>query len=196
MDLTVAIEKRRSIRRFLDKPVEIATIGGILEVAKEAPSSGNIQNWRFVIVTDEKIKAEIADACLKQTWINTAPALIVVCCEASATKSYGKKSNLFNIQNTAIITTLIMLKATEVGLGTCWIGSFDENAVKRILRLPANFEVHAVLPIGYPHPDEKYHSHSRTSIDKLTYFDKYGVKIAPKIKSSLSKKVKNLVKRK
>lgn len=195
MDLTDAILKRRSIRRFLDKPIETATIGGILEIAKEAPSSGNVQNWRFVIVTDRNIKAEIADACLGQTWISTAPAIIIVCADSSYTKKYGKKSEISDIQNTAIITTLIMLKAAELGLGTCFVNSFDDNAVSRILRLPSNVKPYVVLPIGYPDPDEKYHSHKRNSIDKLTYFNKYGTRTAPKIKrESLIKKFKRLIK--
>lgn len=198
MDLTTAIEKRRSIRRFLDKPVEIATIGGILEIAKEAPSAGNVQNWRFIIITDKKIKAEIANICAGQTWIAKAPALIAICADSTYTKKYKQKSEMYDTQNTAIITTLIMLKAAEIGLGTCWVGTFDEKALSGILRLPSNIKPYVVLPIGYPHPDEKYKAHKRYSIDKLTYFNRYGYhqKLAPKQKEPFLKKVKRLIKRK
>lgn len=196
MDLTTAIEKRRSIRRFLDKPVEIATIGGILEVAKEAPSAGNVQNWRFIIVTDKEIKAEIADRG-GQTWIAKAPALIVVCADSTYTKKYGKKSETYDIQDTAIITTLIMLKAAEIGLGTCWVGGFNETILSKILRLPNNIKPYVILPIGYPHPDEKYKAHKRYSIDKVTYFNRYGYyqKLAPKQKEPILKKIKRLIRK-
>ena len=198
MDLTKIILKRRSIRRFTDKPIELATIGGILEIAKEAPSSGNIQNWRLIIVTEKKIRAEIVNACLGQNWLHTAPAIIVVCADVNLTKKYKKKSDLCSIQNTSIIATYIMLKAAEVGLGTCWVDGFDDSRISSILRLPANIKPYALLPIGHPHPDEKYRSHKRIPINNLTWFNRYGYAFntAPRMKKpSIVKRIKSLIRK-
>ncbi len=177
MDVFDAIRSRRSIRHFSELPVEWEKVVKIIEAGSLAPSSGNIQNWRFVIVTDESVRARVAEACLEQFWMEEAPVFIVVVSEQSSIKRiYGERGEqLYAIQNCAASIENMLLITHTLGLGTCWVGAFEEEAIKRILSIPKHVNVEAVLPIGYPaeKPAEPMHH----SLETLTFFEKYGNKI-------------------
>lgn len=177
MELFEVIKKRRSIRSFSDLPVEWSKIVQILEAGSLSPSSGNVQNWRFIIITDKKLKNEITEACLEQEWMNTAPIFIVVVSDdVMIEKLYGKRGkNFYAIQNCAAAIENMLLATTNLGLGTCWVGAFEEEAVKRTLEIPKYANVEAILPIGYPNekPPEPMHY----SLETTTFFEKFGNKI-------------------
>ena len=134
METFKAIEKRRSNNKFNDLPVEWEKIGNILRAAQLAPSSGNVQDFRFVVVTDKIKRAAIANAALKQHWIATAPVIIVVYSDPSATKRfYGLRGEkLYAIQNSAAAIENILLAATSQELASCWVGAFDETMLNDV----------------------------------------------------------------
>lgn len=178
MDVKDSIEERQSIRKYKNKDVPLKTIGEILAIAKHSPSSGNLQNWRFVIVKDRKKRERLAEAALNQMWMATAPVHLVICNKLDdISMLYGERGReLYSIQNCAIMGAYIMLLARSFGLETCWVGAFDEDAVKIVLGIPdtVNVRPEAVIAIGYG--DEKKAKTKRRDIEALSYFEDWGKK--------------------
>lgn len=173
MDVIKAIEERRSIRKYLDLPVEWDKIGRILDVARYSPSAGNVQEWRFIVVTKPEIKREIASAALSQEWIANAPVLIVIVAMIEKIKRhYGLRGErLYSIQDCAVAATNMMLTAQGLGLASCWVGAFDENKVQRVLNIPDDVRPQILLTMGYA--DEKPKMPSRYPIEALVYLERY-----------------------
>lgn len=153
MELFEAIAKRRSIRQFDPaKPVGDDIVRKLLEVAIAAPSAGNGQNWRFVVVRDAAVKKRLAFDAGHQRFIDQAPVVIVVCCDLEgAEKNYGDRGrSTYVLQDTAAAIENILLSVTSLGLGSCWIGAFNESVAAEILKLPKGLRPVAMLPIGVP----------------------------------------------
>lgn len=143
---------RRSIRSFKQENVPDEVILSLIRSAAYAPSAGNCQPWHFCIIRDEEVKQKIAIETCGQSFISTAPIIIVVCAEAErSAKRYGERGrSLYCIQDTAAAIQNILLHAADIGLGGCWCGAFDENKLSEILNLTAERRPIAVIPIGYP----------------------------------------------
>ena len=173
MEVMEAIRSQYSCRKYLDLPVELDKIGIVLEAGRLAPSAGNIQNWRFVLIRDPGTRRGIADACLQQTWIEQAPVHIVICAELKRiTDFYGVRGErLYAVQNCAIALQNMMLAASSIGLGTCWVGAFDENVVGRLISIPENARPQAILTLGYSADVPKELPKFR--IENVTYLEKY-----------------------
>lgn len=117
-----------------------------------APSAGNRQPWHFWIVRNEQVKETLSEAAWNQSFIVEAPVVIVVCVEPERSAStHGTRGrNLYCLQDTAAATLNILLMATGLGLGSCWVGAFDEDRVARGLDLPSSLRPVAMVPLGYP----------------------------------------------
>ena len=145
MELMKAIRDRRSIRKYKPDPVPEKEIGYVLEAARLAPSWGNRQCWRYIVVTDEALRKRIT----QRDWAAQAPVVIVGC--ADPAKAGNKDGKPYYMLDMGISMEHLMLAATERGLGTCWIGGqFDEKTVKEALGVPENIRVVALTPLGYP----------------------------------------------
>jgi nitroreductase len=186
---------RSSVRKFQKKDIDERLIGLILYCATKAPSSGNVQDWEFVVVKDEKIKEKIAIASLHQMFIKEAPVVIVVCSDLEKVKlRYGERGEkLYSIQNTAAATMIILLAAKALGLGSCWVGAFDEDRIKEILNLPPRVRPVAIIPIGYPE-GEGYKT-ERIPFENLTWLNQYGKKYEIEMKN-LGELLKSILKKK
>ena len=164
---------RRAIRRYKDKDVSMDLVGEIIDLAGFAPSSGNVQNWRFVVVTDKKKRQDIADACLEQNWMLEAPIFIIVCNNYKDVEAhYGKLGKMYSIQNCAAVSLGIMLAAYHQGLGSCWIGAFDNEAVQRILDIPQDMDPEIIITLGYT--DEVKKPALREDPRYITFFNTWG----------------------
>lgn len=152
MDVFTAIEKRRSIRKYLPKDVEEDKIRKVLEAARLAPSAKNRQEWRFIVVKDKKKREELVqNASPHQPFMLTAPVIIVAyTTERDYIMRCGVPAHYIDI---AIALTHIHLQAVEEGLGTCWIGSFDQDKAKEVLGLPKEAEIVQLMALGYPAED-------------------------------------------
>ena len=152
MDFWQVIEERRSVRRFDRRDVPEEMVERMLQAAIRAPSAGNRQPWRFFVVRRQEVKAALAEAAWGQRFVAQAPVVIVVCAEPDRSASrYGRRGReLYCLQDTAAATEHILLAATALGLGACWVGAFDEQAAARALNLPANLRPVAIIPVGYP----------------------------------------------
>lgn len=151
MDFLQAVFTRRSVRKFLDKDVEWDKVTTILMAGHSAPSSGNIQNWLFCVVRDDDKRKKIAEACMQQYWMQDAKVHIVVCGDnVKAKRLYGARGETFyTIQNCAAAIENMLLAATALGLGSCWVTAFEEGMLRRILDVPESMTVHGVITIGY-----------------------------------------------
>jgi len=174
MNLQEAIRKRRSVRKFLDKPVDWDKISKIIDAARYAPSAGNVQDWRFIVVTDKDKISKLSDAALGQRFVEHAPVVIVVCSELEKIKrSYGGRGvHLYSIQGCAAAVQNMLLTATDLGLASCWTGAFDEAKVRSILSIPDTARPQAILPIGYA--DEHPSMGPRAELTHIVFFEKYG----------------------
>ena len=177
MELLESIKNRRSIKKYLDLEVPKEKIGMVIDAGASAPSSGNIQNWRFVIVKDKGSRKRLADAALQQHWMETAPVHIVVCAVIDTAKQFSgmRGEKLYSIQNCAGAIQNMLLMAHSLGIGSCWVRSFDEEAVKRTVAIPENARPQAIITLGTP--DEKPPEPSRIPITHIAFLEKYNNKI-------------------
>jgi len=150
MDFDKVVLARKSVRKYLDKPVEEKKIAKCLEAARLAPSWENKQCWRFVVVRDKEIIAKLAKGF--NFWAKSAPVFIVACGDPKRSGTrYGQDYYLVDV---AIAMEHLVLEAANLGLGTCWLGFFDEEKTKKLLGIPKEIRVVALTPLGYPHPSE------------------------------------------
>lgn len=151
METLDCIALRRSVRKYKAKEVEWDKVGQVLLAGRDAPSSGNIQNWRFIIVTEEGLRKSVAEVCSEQYWMSQAPIHIVICAEPEkANMHFGiRGERLYTIQNCAAVIENMLLAATDIGLGSCWVGAFDEEQLARTLNIPDNVRAQAVITLGY-----------------------------------------------
>lgn len=177
METLEAINQRRSIRKYLDKPVEFEKITTIIDAARKAPSAGNLQDWSFIIVTEKELIKQVASYSVEQYWIQTAPALIVVCGFPEKHEMYyglrGKR--LYNVQDCAAAIQNILLSATDVGLGTCWVGAFEEDKIRALFAIPPDVRPQAIITLGYS--DDTPQDRSLMPIENITFFNRYGMKV-------------------
>ncbi len=166
MDLYEAIKKRYSCRSYAAKPIEQDKLDRILEAASLAPSAKNLRDWRFVVVTDEKKRKEVALAANEQMFIATAPAIIIGCSNTDHTMRCGQKIAPIDL---GIAMEHIALAATAEGLATCWIGSFYPEKIRKVLDIPEKIEIIEIMPIGYP-ADAETHK-PRENIKKIVCFE-------------------------
>ncbi len=177
MDVLEAIKTRRSIRKYTEELVSWDDIGAIVEAGKSAPSAGNLQNWKFLVVKNEAKRKAIADACLQQHWMASAPVhIIVVAVPRKAVQFYGiRGERLYSIQNCAAACQNILIAAHYLKLGACWVGAFDEDALKRSVGISEEGRPQAVITIGHPaeSPPEPMH----LSMETVVYLENWGSKI-------------------
>lgn len=176
MDIFEAIEKRRSIRKFKPEPINEEDLRKILEAGRLAPSGGNRQPWYFIIVRDTETKRALSIAANNQKFIADAGVVIVALGDPSASlaKTPYKLSvtRVPHLQDPMIAIEHMVLAATALGYGTCWIGAFNQEEVKRILKIPENLAVVALLPIGIS--DESPPPRPRKAFKEIFFKDSFG----------------------
>jgi len=151
MEILKAIKERRSIRSFQKKDISGEIVDKLIDALIWAPSAGNLQARKFFFVKDEKLKEGIVSAALNQDFIAEAPLVIVGCTDNKISRKYGERGiYLYSIQDVAASIMGMMLVAHENGLGTVWVGAFDEEEVFNRLNLPENLRPIAIVPVGYP----------------------------------------------
>ncbi len=173
MNVEECIKTRRSIRKYKDKSVDSEKINQILDSGKFAPSAGNLQNWKFIVVRKEEIITKLAEASFDQDWMIDAPVHIVIAAEPrKAERYYGARGErLYTIQNCAAAIQNMLLTAKDLGLGSCWVGAFDEEKVIRALNMPEDATPQAIITIGYA--DERPDMPSRIELEHQVYLDRW-----------------------
>jgi nitroreductase len=167
------VQRRFSVRNFLEKPVEQELLLQVLEAGRLAPSACNNQPAVFILLQDEKSRNGL-QRVYNRPWFLSAPVILAVCCDRSLSwhRNDGKDYGDVDI---AIALDHITLAATEIGLGTCWVGSFNEKEARDLLMLPSHIDPVAFTPIGYPSKEAP--SKVRKKIDDMVHWEVFGNKI-------------------
>jgi nitroreductase len=168
MDLYEAIRLRYFVRSYLNKAVEQEKLDRILDAARLAPSGSNRQPWKFVVVRDAETRKKLIPACSNQEFVGQAPVVIAgVGLMPDRIMSCGVPGDPVDV---AIAMEHVALAATAEGLGTCWIGAFDQDEIRALLGVPANAKVIEVMTLGYPadHPRLK----TRKAMKELVCYDR------------------------
>ncbi len=169
MNVFEAIKTRRSVRKYKPQPIPEDHLKQILTAAQLAPSAGNKQPWRFVVVKDPETKKKLGVIARNQTWISDAGVIV-------AALAMDKKSpEVYERWAERDVMTAVehmVLSAWELGYGTCWIGAFEEEKVKELLKVPKEMTVIILLPIGVP--DQKPEPRGRKNLEELFHLDQYG----------------------
>jgi len=169
MDVFNAINQRSSVRAYKATDVEEDKLKKVLEAARLSPSASNRQDWKFIIVRNGGAKKKLAQAAFAQSFIAEAPIVIVACgTEPKTFMACGQPAYTVDV---SIACAFMILQAYELGLGTCWIGAFEEDEVKKILNIPEKIRVVAMTPLGYPNqpPSQKF----RKGLNEIVCFEKY-----------------------
>lgn len=169
MEILEIIKKRRSIRKFQKKEIPGKIIKELVEALIWAPSAGNLQSRKFYFILNQNVKEKIAEAAFDQNSIAEAPLIIIGCTDSDISKQYGGRGkDLYSICDVAAAVQNFMLLAYDRGLGTVWVGKFEEKEVSKTLALPENLRPIVIVPIGYP--AEKPITPDRVKKDKAIKF--------------------------
>jgi nitroreductase len=168
MTVLEAIRKRYSCRAYQDKNIEKEKLSQILEAARLAPSAKNMQDWRFVVVTDKEKKHKLVEAANNQTFIENAGAIIVACSVSSEVMRCGQAVGPIDV---AIALEHICLQAAQLGLATCWIGSFYPDKVRPIVGIPQNVAIIELMALGYPADKQK--EPKREPMEKIVCYENW-----------------------
>ncbi len=152
MDLFEAVQRRRSVRAYQPRAVELDKLHRILACALAAPSAGNLQAYAVVVVADPDARRALARAALDQEFVAQAPVVLVFFQDpARSALRYGRRgAELYSLQDATIACAYAQLAATALGLASCWVGAFDEQAVRRLVKAPGDLRPVALLTVGYP----------------------------------------------
>jgi nitroreductase len=170
MDFLGLVNARYSVRSYQDKPVAEEALARILEAVRLAPSGANRQPWRFIVVRDAGTRARLATACNGQQFIAQAPVVIAGCgLMPERIMRCGIPGDPIDL---AIAMEHLALAATAEGLGTCWIGAFEQDKVRAVLGVPESARVVEVMTLGYPADTPS--SRIRKSLSEIVCYDAWG----------------------
>jgi len=171
VDFYDVVRKRLSVRSYRPDPIPEDVLARILDAGRLAPSAKNLQPWKFIIVGDPEVKKALVPACRGQAFIAEAPIVICACCVVDQVwKGMGGYWSAEAVDIT-IALEHIMLAAAAEGLGTCWIGSYTEAEVRRVLAIPENVKPIALTPLGHPARESK--PRPRKPLTEIVCYDKY-----------------------
>lgn len=171
MNITELIRYRKSVRSWADRSVDRETVEKIVDAARFAPSAKNCQDWRIIAVTDGERRKQIAEIAGGQSFVGKAPVILAVCGDTSSGDMHCQIPRA--VVDGSILLDHITLVAASEGLGTCWIGHFDQDACRDFLGLPEGWKVLQLMPLGYPadpDPVEK----SRKGVGEILDWNTWG----------------------
>jgi nitroreductase len=185
MDIFEAIKTRRSIRKYQDRPVEEEKLKAVLESVQMAPSWANMQCWRLVVVKDRAKKERMSELSYMESYYATkehksnparkalaaAPVVIVLCADPAESGSVRGQS--YYLADTGLAAENLMLAARGLGLGTVFVGIFDEDEVRTLLNIPSTIRIVGLFPLGYP-VEEKKEGPARKPLKDFCFYEQWG----------------------
>lgn len=176
MDVTKAIEKRRSVRRFSTKKVKWQDIIEAIDAANHAPIAGNIYALRFILIDDKEKIRKLAEAS-QQDFFENISYVVAVCSDTTqVVRSYDEHGNMYARQQAGAAIENFLLKIVDMGLASCWVGAFVDDEVQQVLEIPQDLRdvinVEAILPVGYEMPGAKF-AKRKMSLDSCLWFNKW-----------------------
>ena len=167
IDVFNLLKSRRSIRIYQEKPIPQDLLLQILEAGRWAPSGANFQPWHFIVVTDPETRKRVGEVArfffIKSSFVGKAPVVLVL--------GFDTRKGKYGRYDVTLAGGNMMTMATSLGLGTCWIGAFDEPKVKEILEIPENIEVIGLITMGYP--EENAEVPPRVELEKVVHWESW-----------------------
>ena len=173
MEFYEVIRTRRSIRSYKSDPISEDVLDRVLEAVRIAPSGSNRQPWKFIIVSNQGLREKLVDACGNQRFIGEAPVVVVACGYDVKYNRGGYMGEMTFLVDVSIAFTHLILAARAEGLGTCWIGAFSNDKVKKLLDVPVDYDVVAVTPLGYPKNEKFKDTNRRKQLTDITSHDRF-----------------------
>jgi nitroreductase len=170
MDALEAIVTRRSIRTFLDRQVPAEVIWRILGAGLRAPSAGNRQPWRFIVVTDRE-KMRLFDPQYHQACVESAAAIIVVCTDPHDTWERYDEHADYHVLDAAAAIENMLLAIHALGLGAVWVGAFSPRATRKALNIPAHWRIVSLVPMGYYREEDNTDRAPRRRLEEIAFFN-------------------------
>ena len=149
MDLYDVIRTRRSVRSYKGDAIPANVLHRVLDAARMAPSANNTQPWKFIVVKDPATRKKVAEVSFAQSFIAEAP-VVIVCCGRRYHDAYSWIADNMYLVDVTIAVDHLTLAARNEGLGTCWIGAFDREALKALLKIPNDHDPVVLTPLGFP----------------------------------------------
>ncbi len=178
MELNKAIKSRKSVRKYSEKKPDWRDIIECIDTCRYAPMGGNNFTLKFIVIDDPDTIQELSEAA-QQDFVSNAHYVVVVCTNPARTQNaYGEFADKFLRQQAGAAMQNFLLSIQEKGLSTCWVGHFEEQMVKRELKIPDNIIVEAMFPIAYESKKmgQKTKPKPKIDLDNFLYFYKYGNK--------------------
>ena len=172
-DIIEIIKSRRTIKSFNPTGVPWESVAKILDAGRHAPSCGNLQNWKFIVILEPELKTKLAEAAQEQLNLAMAGVLIIVCAEPDKAERYFgvRGERLFTVQNCAAAVENMLLEAHSLNLGSCWVGAFNEDEVREICGIPAEARPQAIVAVGYS--KEVPNKPPKFPLETVVYFNKW-----------------------
>lgn len=175
MDILTLLQNRRSIRRFRGDEITEETLNLLLDAARVAPSWKNMQCWRFIVVRDPEKKMALSESLHEGNpaveAIKQAPVVIVQCADPMASGQIDGKE--YYLLDAGIAMQQLMLAAHDLGLGTCWVAWFDEEKARAVCRVPSDYKVVAMTPLGVA--DREPAARPRRKLEEIVFKEEWGL---------------------
>ena len=169
MEFEELIRRRYSVRAYRDDPVEAEKLHKILEAARLAPTAANQQPFQIIVIHTAGRQDELKQI-YRREWFTQAPLVLCVC--GIASQAWVRRDGACYVQvDAAIVMDYMILQATDLGLGTCWIGAFDARAARMLLGLPDGVKPLLFTPLGYP--TDKALDKERKHLGDLVHYEKW-----------------------
>jgi nitroreductase len=184
METLEAIRTRRSVRRFMDKPVEDEKLTAVCEAVRQAPSWANRQCWRIVVVKNAAFREKLSELSYVESFFGSvgykanparkgiaeAPVVIVACADPSQSGVIWKQS--YYLTDIGLAAQNLMLAARALGLGTVFVGVFNEEGIRDLLNIPSGIRVVGIFPLGYP-LGEKTEGPPRKPLNEIVFYERW-----------------------
>jgi nitroreductase len=179
MDFDEVIRKRKSVKSYKGKRASWKDILEAVDSAQQGPFASNHNNLKFLIIEDKKTVSEVADIC-DQIWVAEAGILVAICSDETHLESlFGERGRIYSRQQAGASIYAFLLKLTDLGLDSCWVGAFDDELIRDRLKIPAHINIEAIVPVGYS--TEKVAKKGKKNLEYALYWEEWGANRRPKL---------------
>tara|TARA_Y100000310_G_C20683361_1_gene817440 strand:- start:17 stop:610 length:594 start_codon:yes stop_codon:yes gene_type:complete len=171
MEFNSVIKRRKSTRTFRKKNASWKQILEAVDAAIQGPFAGNNNNIHFLITEDKKIIGRVSDFC-EQKWISEASIVVLICSDDRHLENqYGERGRVFSRQQSGAATATFLLKLTELGLSSCWVGAYSDELIKQLFEIPQHIQIESIIPIGYEKPSVIKGKKRKKDLDNVLYWE-------------------------
>lgn len=172
MNFDWIVENRKSVRRFSKSRANWKDVLDAIDLANQGPFSGNHNHLKFIIIESEDSIRSLADVC-EQEWIKSVPLLVIVTSDDSHLENtYGERGRVYSRQQAGAAIQTMLLKFTELGLGSCWIGAYEDSKIRKKLGMPEHVQVEAIIAVG--HEEGMMKKPKKKDLNRSLYWESWG----------------------